>query len=653
MKYRREIDGLRAMAILPVILFHAGFVGFSGGFVGVDVFFVISGYLITSIILKEKSEGTFTLIGFYERRARRILPALFVVLLCCIPLAWLSMYPKQFIDFGDSLVASSLFGSNILYWVTSDYFSGPAELKPLLHTWSLSVEEQYYLLFPLFILAVWKLGKKWILFLLSILTLVSLAIAHWGATNQPTANFYLLPTRGWELLIGVFASFYHDKKENNHHIFNKLVGDILSLLGVILIAYSVLVFDNETPFPSLWALLPTIGTVLIILFAVEDTLIGRILSHKILVGVGLISYSLYLWHWPLFAFARLNSLDEPSTLVFLSLITVTFLLAYLSWRFIESFFRKPSFELARGKIFSLSLFFMVLYTGIGLTIHNEDGFVDEFVARTTSEKKEQARLLTQYWGTDLDEVMNDDGECKFWSGYLNQDFIRRFNACKEKPKHTILVIGDSHAMNLYNILYNIPSLATTSVVGLNRGGCRISSEKCDFTDVFQFIAKNKKYIDKVIYHQSGSHFLADKNGNVDSTLAFDKSLPFTIQQETIIGVINYLNKIGELTTVLWVGPFVELRENALKFLLPETIPEINPTSIKRFDHLETTLVDLTSESKLYEYISFNSLYDIPKNFVFYDGCLTYLDKDHFSKCGERFISVNLNIDLIKHSSLGR
>jgi len=153
MHYRKEIDGLRAVAVLPVILFHAGFDTFSGGYVGVDIFFVISGYLITSIILKERSENNFTLLGFYERRARRILPALSLVMLCCIPFAWLWMIPNDFDKFGQSLIATSFFGSNILFWQESGYFAGPAELKPLLHTWSLAVDEQYYLLFPLFILA--------------------------------------------------------------------------------------------------------------------------------------------------------------------------------------------------------------------------------------------------------------------------------------------------------------------------------------------------------------------------------------------------------------------------------------------------------------------------------------------------------------------
>jgi peptidoglycan/LPS O-acetylase OafA/YrhL len=206
MKYRAEIDGLRALAVLPVILFHAGFEWFSGGFVGVDVFFVISGYLITTIIISEMADGKFSIINFYERRARRILPALFFVMAACLPFAWFWLAPTHLKNFGQSLAAVSTFSSNILFWWESGYFDTAAELKPLLHTWSLAVEEQFYLLFPLLLMITWRLGVRWILTLLALLFLCSLALAHWGAYNYPTASFYMLPTRGWELSLLLFTS---------------------------------------------------------------------------------------------------------------------------------------------------------------------------------------------------------------------------------------------------------------------------------------------------------------------------------------------------------------------------------------------------------------------------------------------------------------
>ena len=212
MKYRREIDGLRALAVLSVILFHAGFKTFSGGFVGVDVFFVISGYLITSIILTEKRAGTFTLANFYERRARRILPALFVVMFTCLPFAWFWLLQADMRSFSQSLVAVSGFVSNIFFYLTSGYFETATELKPLIHTWSLAVEEQFYLLFPIFLLLTWRLDSRYILSILVFFAIVSFGVTLVYSQEHSSFTFFLLPTRGWEILIGSFIAFYLDRK---------------------------------------------------------------------------------------------------------------------------------------------------------------------------------------------------------------------------------------------------------------------------------------------------------------------------------------------------------------------------------------------------------------------------------------------------------
>jgi len=207
MQYRPEIDGLRAVAVLPVVLFHAGLSCFGGGFVGVDVFFVISGYLITSILIEELEEGRFSVIRFYERRIRRILPALSLVVLACIIAAWFLLMPQDMLSFAKSVIGVSTFSSNILFWKESGYFDTVAELKPLLHTWSLAVEEQYYIFFPLFLMLIWRLPRGWVLGIIAFGLCCSLALAHWGSYHSETAAFYLLPTRGWELMIGALASF--------------------------------------------------------------------------------------------------------------------------------------------------------------------------------------------------------------------------------------------------------------------------------------------------------------------------------------------------------------------------------------------------------------------------------------------------------------
>ncbi len=351
MHYRPEIDGLRAVAVIPVILFHAGFSSFSGGYIGVDVFFVISGYLITSIIYQELVQDRFSIMRFYERRARRILPALFLVSAACIPFAWLWMLPDEFKDFSQSLVGVATFTSNILFWRESGYFADPAELKPLLHTWSLAVEEQFYILYPPMLIALYRVRTKPLVLAISLAALISLGFAHWASTAYPSANFYLLPSRAWELGVGALVALYmHHQPPTPPRALRELAG----FVGLGLIFYAVVTFTETTPFPSLWAMIPVIGTALIILAADGHTLAGRLLSRRVLVGVGLISYSLYLWHQPLFAFARIYFIDDVPAMTYWLLIAVAFLLAYLTWLAIELPARKrlklPRLQILSGAV---------------------------------------------------------------------------------------------------------------------------------------------------------------------------------------------------------------------------------------------------------------------------------------------------------------
>lgn len=362
MKYRSEIDGLRAVAVIPVVLFHAGFPFFHGGFVGVDIFFVISGYLITTIILAEKTAGGFTLIDFYERRARRILPALFFMMLCCLPLAWFWLLPTAMKSFAQSIVGVIGFSSNILFYLTTNYFDTSSELKPLLHTWSLAVEEQYYVFFPLFCMTAWKLGRRRMAALLLLLAGASLLLAQCVVDTQPAFSFFLLPTRAWEILIGALLAFYMFERQPRP---SDLVSQLGGLTGLFLIIISVAAYDKNTPFPSLYTLLPTIGAALIILYANSHTLAGKILGAKFMVGVGMISYSMYLWHQPLLAFARHRLLDEPSIYLTSALALLSAGLGYLSWKYIERPFRdKRTFD--RRRIFGYAAAGSTIFVAIGL-----------------------------------------------------------------------------------------------------------------------------------------------------------------------------------------------------------------------------------------------------------------------------------------------
>ena len=366
MKYRSEIDGLRALAVLPVIFFHAGFELFSGGFVGVDVFFVISGYLITSIILEDLENNRFSFIYFYERRIRRILPALFFVILTCIPFAWFWMVPGQMKDFSQSIVAVSLFASNILFWKESGYFDASAEEKPLLHTWSLAVEEQYYVLFPIFLFLTWRFGKSRIFWIIVILASISLMLSEWGSRNKVTANFYLAPTRAWEIFSGSIVAFIVQKKGVQKN-------EIISLLGLLAVFFAFFFYDEKTPFPSIYTLVPVIGVMLLIMYGTKETLVAKLLSTKLFVGIGLISYSAYLWHQPLFAFAKIRMLEEPPQLMMFTLAIFSLLLAFVSWRYVEKPFRSKQ-QYTRKSIFLLSTTILTILITFGLIGHLNFGY---------------------------------------------------------------------------------------------------------------------------------------------------------------------------------------------------------------------------------------------------------------------------------------
>jgi peptidoglycan/LPS O-acetylase OafA/YrhL len=354
--------------VLSVIFGHAHFSWFSGGFAGVDIFYVISGFLITQILKTEVEEQRFSIVRFYERRARRILPALFLVTLVSIPLAWHLMLPGEFRDFGQSLVAVNLFLSNVFFMREVGYFDPYGDFKPLLHTWSLAVEEQFYLLFPVLFLLIYRYARRWAGLLLIVLALASLAVAEIGAFHNSSANFYLLQSRAWELLAGSLLALNLSRPA----VAPTVLSQMLSLLGLAAIVASVLVFDLTTPWPAAATTVPVLGAVLVIAYARPRTLAHAILSTPILRGIGIISYSAYLWHQPVFAFYRIHRGESVEAGTYLLLILVTLGLSYLSWRFVEQPFRRPEI-FDRRLIFVGSAAVLAAFVSLGGWIHLGDG----------------------------------------------------------------------------------------------------------------------------------------------------------------------------------------------------------------------------------------------------------------------------------------
>src|SRR5215471_15157188 len=367
-KYRPDIDGLRAVAILSVMAFHIWPWRVSGGFIGVDVFFVISGYLISSILFSEIASNRFSVLAFYERRIRRIFPALFAMLIVVSAVISFFLLPNELIDYAKSVIAATTSSSNFYFWNHSGYFEAPMS-KPLLHTWSLAVEEQFYLTFPVFLLLTRRFFPRFLKHAVVLLFFISLAASIVVVRYNPNTAFYMPYTRAWELLLGTIVSLGFFPRLSNAWLRNAV-----TVAGMGLIAYSALRYLPQTPFPGLAALAPCVGSALIIGAGESGrTLVGRALAWRPVVFIGLISYSLYLWHWPVIILNDLGLSVNPSTALsgnplalwlqrssLLARFAISLLLAILSWRFIERPFRRSSSRrIERQPLFAFSAAVMV------------------------------------------------------------------------------------------------------------------------------------------------------------------------------------------------------------------------------------------------------------------------------------------------------
>jgi peptidoglycan/LPS O-acetylase OafA/YrhL len=425
-RYRADIDGLRAMAVLAVVLCHFGIPPFSGGFVGVDVFFVISGLLITALIHEEMARGRFSLASFYERRIRRIFPALIVVLLFTVAVSVVLLVPSDLVRYGESLKATVVFASNFQFWSEAGYFDVAAEQKPLLHTWSLAVEEQFYLIFPPLLYLAQRAGRRWPLAIIGAILALSFIESIWGVWASPSSTFYLLPARMWELMIGAVLAIGAWQAPAN-----PIIRNVCTAVGVALIAAAIFAYDAQTPFPGPTALLPCLGTALVIYGGASGrTIIGDVLSSRGFVFIGLISYSLYLWHWPVLVFARYYDIAPLSLGARVGLALLSAVPAVLSWRYVELPFRGKASFIGRKTLVRGAVAAMVGLALIGAAPRWTHGFPQRY-------PDDIRRILAV--GSNPDEACS----------YLTVEQIRRDGLCKIGAKGStspsFLLWGDSHA----------------------------------------------------------------------------------------------------------------------------------------------------------------------------------------------------------------
>ena len=441
--YRPEIDGLRAISVFAVIFYHANFILFDykifqGGFVGVDIFFVISGYLITSLILKELfNTKNFSFSNFYERRIRRIIPVLFIVILSCIPFAYFSLLPSSLLSFLKSIVYTLFFVSNFYFFHAGQiYGAEDGLLKPLLHTWSLSVEEQFYILFPIFLFLIYKFFSKYLLSIIFFVFILSFITTQIVSSYFPLYNFYFLNVRIWELFAGSIIAYLElnnkNSKSNNYNNFYKY----FPFIGIVIIFFSIFTLNDQMSLPSFYTFPVILGTCLIIYFSNKQNIIIKILSNKIIVFFGLISYSLYLWHHPVFAFYRYNFPSvENSSYKFLIILAV-FFLSIISYFFIEKPFRNKNIINRKKLIFLLFFqFFLICFltTSIIYKGQNSTDLIYDKINIDNEVYKQKVEL----------------------EGPLEYP-LNTFNS----PRKNVLIFGNSHAIDFYLLFRTNPNLFT-------------------------------------------------------------------------------------------------------------------------------------------------------------------------------------------------
>ena len=646
MSNRLEIDGLRAIAVGAVILYHAqitifGHQPFKGGFIGVDIFFVISGYLVTSVILKELlTSGSFSFKHYYERRIRRILPMLLSVCVLTLPLAWAYLLPDKLIYHSKSIITSIVFNSNFYAHYSGNTLGEPSYFSnPFIHTWSLSVLVQFYILFPIVLLVTSKYFRKYLIHILILGFVISLGLADWGSRNYPAFNFYVLPTRTWELLAGSILAYF--EITNGKRSENKTLNLILPSIGLILIGYSILFFNDKMFYPSFYTLSPIVGVCLIIWFSDKDELITKILSTKLFVGIGLISYSLYLWHFPIFAFATIYEIEDGIVNeVIIGLVIL--ILSITSFYFIEKPFRNKKYNLKEIFIPIITLVFILI--SFNFYIIKNDGIKTRFPKIFQTKLKED-----------------------------NVNFFQRDNTRK------VILIGDSHSMTLeFNLNEEIKKKNLSLfkfdtgmyLVGFNYVNRRNNKVQANFAEnnnkIDNFLEQNKNSI-VVLHHRWTWRFLETNFYNKEEYRERDNFEteyylePINIKTSSVKerqgyireALLTQINKIiNQGHKLILVYPVPEMGSNPLKLLFKNYLIEKklfessipiyteNYEVFKKRNRFVFDILDSIENPNIYRVYPHKILCDnqIKNKCVANDEeNLFYSDGDHLSIPGSKFV----------------
>lgn len=657
-QYRPEIDGLRAIAVTSVIFYHAeieiyDLKFFQGGFLGVDIFFVISGYLLSKIIFIEiTSTKNFSFKKFYIRRIMRIFPALFFVILISMPFAWFYLTPSHLVDFSNSIISATFMISNVYFYLNEFNYWAQNLVRPYLHTWSLAVEEQIYLFLPIFFYIFLKFNNKnKILIILFFISFLSLSFAYFFSSQFPKLNFYLPFSRIWEFFFGSIIGLYEIKKQNMKK-FNNTWKLIISYLSIIILIISIFIFNSDLKHPSLISVIPVISTCLFILTANSNSLIFKILTSKVFILIGLISYSLYLWHYPIFAFLKITEIAETNFLNIFLYGGIILFVSSLSYLFIEKPFRNNK-RLNINIIILLSLFVLIIISNM-LIIKN-DGYQNRFESLVNNLNLiNQSSIIKKK--SNIDIISNDQVV------YKNKEF------------QNIILVGDSHSETisyelyenlkkqnnnfLTSIIYGCPFILNLKVV--NRENNRVVN-KCTIKrqkQRFDFINNNKNSIvilfSKLPYHIEGSAY--DTKGirfqkKLSSNVLQDKNNSLANVGQRERKILDELKKTIELLIknnhkVIIIYPVPEVGLNLPDWTIKNKDKDIIIPYEEYLNRVASThkILDSIKNEKVYKIVPSDVFCNINKN----DVCLTkidnkllYKDDNHLSLHGGSLLAKKI------------
>ena len=634
--YRNDITGLRAIAVMFVILFHLfpGF--FPNGYLGVDIFFVISGYVVTSYIRKSIINKTFVLQDFYRRRILRLFPVFFLILTFTYIFCYILFTPRQLKEVGQTLISVAFFSQNIYFSRESGYFDALTQDSPFLHTWSLAVEEQFYFMIPIILILLAKSNKKFFLILPSLMIL-SLILSLSVLNFSPDAVFYLLPFRIWQLVLGVLIALIPLDLLHN----SKKYDTSLQIIGILLLVL-LLVPEISGSFKTLsLSVLASTSASCFILTRTQSTFIHRILASSIFKVIGGASYSIYLVHNPLYSLVNVYKFHEVSQSDLIIIFFCSIIIGIILRKYVEETFQKIT-TWENAAVFKIFTILMSVILIVGFQTNRTNGFESHYVNdRVKSiEGKQTLKLIQKHSVVDISQRMKST-DCFFNSEGIDRNVQVKFDECTKKHGNAIILIGDSHAINIYNIMERDSTI--NFLVGFVKGGCRPFSESlekhCFYPKIQEFVKKNSQSISVILFHQSGSYFIKDENMRVDSDLAFKKNKSFSIAVNEIKKTTDYLQELRSQSSVVWLGPFIESRIDLNNGRNWRSDLKISEQIFQRFGVLDVYLrknIDLYPDKLFnFKYISLINDFKIGANDLILENCILYNDTDHFTLCGEK------------------